>query len=82
MNSVGKNTHDVNVADGADEEHVKDAKDAGEAADPDDEDDVPIKRRLLHKKSFNCKVCLRKFSKPETARMHVEVVHMKLYQVE
>ena len=65
-----------------DEEHVEDVKGEGEANDlDDDEDDVPIKRRLLSKKGFSCKVCQRKFSKPEAARMHVEVVHMKLYQV-
>ncbi len=63
------------------EELVQDVKAEGEAEDLDDEDDVPIKRCRLEKKSFNCKVCQKKFSKPETARMHVEVVHMKLYQV-
>ena len=66
-----------------DEELGPDVKAEGEAndLDDDDDDDVPIKRRLLNKEGFSCKVCQRKFSKPEAARMHVEVVHMKLFQV-
>ena len=65
-----------------DEELGPDVKAEGEANDlDDDDDDVPIKRRHLNKEGFSCKGCQRKFSKPEAARMHVEVVHMKLFQV-
>jgi len=49
-----------------------------------DDEDVPIievRNGSNKKRFFNCKVCQRKFLKPEVARMHVEVVHMKLYQV-
>ena len=41
-------------------------------------DNLPVK---CSENRFRCKVCLKKFIKNETARLHVEVVHMKLYQV-
>ena len=33
-------------------------------------------------KNFSCKVCKKQFSKIAGAKLHIEVVHMKMYQVE
>ena len=44
-----------------------------------DEENLPLK---LQSKRYCCKVCHKKFAKIVTTRLHVEIIHMKMYQVQ
>ena len=46
---------------------------------PTEEENLPLKLQL---KRYCCKVCHKKFQKIVTTRLHVEIIHMKMYQVQ